>query len=240
MKPWVMISLGVAREFAGEPHFTTYRLAEPFVVGAQRVEGLGLRIFNYTPGFAPAGKTVIQVAFETEWDHWNDLRVKDRGAYEAEKARVAAEALRRLEAHYPGLSAQVEMIDVATPYTTWRYTLNWQGRVRGLAADRQPDDDGPAAHAARPDGLCHGRAVGHTGGRRADVLAFRSRCRAHLVQARREALHRGPVIEPAGRSDGAPLRFRRESGERSAERLRMTGRASFRSDSRRQPISCPN
>jgi phytoene desaturase len=39
--------------------------------------------------------------------------------------------LRRLETHYPGLSAQVEMTDVATPYTTWRYTLNWRGAYEG-------------------------------------------------------------------------------------------------------------
>ena len=130
-KPWVTISFGVAREFADEPHFTTYRLAEPFTVGPQPVEALGLRIFNYAPGFAPAGKTVIQPAFESAWDYWNDLRLKDRGGYEAEKARVAAEVLRRLEAHYPGLSAQVEMTDVATPYTTWRYTLNWQSSYEG-------------------------------------------------------------------------------------------------------------
>ena len=35
MKPWVMISFGVVREFPGEPHFTTYRLAEPFTVGTR-------------------------------------------------------------------------------------------------------------------------------------------------------------------------------------------------------------
>ena len=131
IKPWVMISFGVAREFAGEPHFTTYRLAEPFAVGMQRVETLGVRIFNYSSAFAPAGKTVIQPAFEAEWDYWNELRETDRGRYEAEKERVAAEALRRLETHYPGITSQVEMIDVATPYTTWRYTLNWQGAYEG-------------------------------------------------------------------------------------------------------------
>jgi phytoene desaturase len=131
IKPWVMISYGVAREFPGEPHFTTYRLAEPLTLGAQRIESLGLRIFNYAPTFAPAGKTVIQPAFETEWAYWNDLRAADRGRYEAEKERVAAEVLSRLEAHYPGLSTQVEMTDVATPYTTWRYTLNWKGAYEG-------------------------------------------------------------------------------------------------------------
>ncbi len=101
MKPWVMISFGVAREFPGEPHFTTYRLAEPFTVGAQRVESLGLRIFNYAPAFAPAGRTVIQPSFEAEWDYWNDLRAANRGQYEAEKERVAAEVLRRLERTTP-------------------------------------------------------------------------------------------------------------------------------------------
>ena len=130
IRPWTMISFGVAREFSGEPHFTMYRLQEPFAVGSQRIETLALRIFNYSPHFAPAGKTVIQPSFETEWDYWNALQA-DRPRYEAEKERVAAEVLRRLEAHYPGLSSQVEMTDVATPYTTWRYTRNWQGAYEG-------------------------------------------------------------------------------------------------------------
>ena len=173
IKPWVMISFGVAREFPGEPHFTTYRLAEPFTVGAQRVESLGLRIFNYAPTFAPAGKTVIQPAFETEWTYWNDLRAADRGRYEAEKERVAAEVLRRLEAHYPGLvdPGRDDRCGNAVHHLALHPQL--AGRVRGLAADRQPDDDGPAAHTARPGEFRHGRAVGDTGRRCADVPALR-------------------------------------------------------------------
>ena len=37
---------------------------------------------------------------------------------------VRDEVLARLERQYPGFTAQVELPDVATPYTTWRYTLN--------------------------------------------------------------------------------------------------------------------
>ena len=44
---------------------------------------------------------------------------------------MAAAVLARLEAHYPGLLSQVEMTDVATPYTTWRYTLNHRGACMG-------------------------------------------------------------------------------------------------------------
>ncbi len=37
----------------------------------------------------------------------------------------------RLEARYPGISPQVEMVDVATPYTWWRYTRNFRGAYMG-------------------------------------------------------------------------------------------------------------
>lgn len=56
---------------------------------------------------------------------------KDRPRYDAEKERVTAEILERLEAHYPGISSQVEVTDVATPYTTWRYTRNHKGASMG-------------------------------------------------------------------------------------------------------------
>ena len=132
MKPWVMISFGVARDVPGRAALHHV----PLSPSRSRSGPSGWRAWacassTTCPTFAPAGKTVIQPAFETEWTYWNDLRAADRDRYEAEKERVAAEVLSRLEAHYPGLSTQVEMTDVATPYTTWRYTLNWQGAYEG-------------------------------------------------------------------------------------------------------------
>jgi phytoene desaturase len=130
IRPMVMISYGVARAFAEEPWLSMIKLEKPFEVGREMIHGVALRIFNYSDRFAPAGKTVIQASFETEWDHWSNLR-QDLTAYSDEKERVAREVLERLEAHYPGISAQVEMTDVATPYTTWRYTLNRRGAYMG-------------------------------------------------------------------------------------------------------------
>ncbi len=129
--PLIMVSLGVAREFSGEPAFSMIRLQNPLEVGGRMVEGMMVRCFNYAPGFAPTGKTLLQVEFETEWDHWNLLR-SDPAAYRAEKERVAAEVVDRLERLYPGIRTQVEMTDVATPYTTWRHTLNYQGAYEGF------------------------------------------------------------------------------------------------------------
>ena len=130
IRPLVMVSFGVAREFKGEPYLSMVMLERPFTVGGQAIDWLMVRIFNYSERFAPPGKTVVQVSFETEWDFWNELR-NDRPCYDAEKERVAAEVLERLERHYPGISSQVEMTDVATPYTTWRYTLNHKGAYMG-------------------------------------------------------------------------------------------------------------
>jgi len=55
----------------------------------------------------------------------------DLARYEVEKKRLCADTLARLERHYPGITAQVDLTDVATPYTTWRYTLNHEGAFMG-------------------------------------------------------------------------------------------------------------
>jgi phytoene dehydrogenase-like protein len=130
IRPFVMVSYGVAQEFKDQPHLDIIMLERPITVGNHSAEGIMIRIFNYSDRFAPSGKTVVQAAFETEWEFWRELR-EDRARYDAEKERVAAELLERLEAHYPGLSSQVEMTDVATPYTTWRYTRNHKGTYMG-------------------------------------------------------------------------------------------------------------
>lgn len=131
IRPLVMVSFGMAREFEEEPWLTMVRLEEPFVVGPQSIGELILRIFNYSTQFAPPGKTVVQAAFETTWGHWRSLYEEEQEGYRAEKERVAAEVLRRLERHFPGISAQVEMTDVATPHTLWRYTRNHRGAYMG-------------------------------------------------------------------------------------------------------------
>jgi phytoene desaturase len=129
--PLLMVSYGVAQEFPDEPPFASIALEPPLTVGKKEVDAIFVRIFNYSPRFAPQGKTVVQVEFETRWEYWDDLQREDRDRYDAEKERVAAQVLQRLEAHYPGISSQAEVTDVATPYTFWRYTLNHRGAWEG-------------------------------------------------------------------------------------------------------------
>jgi phytoene desaturase len=125
--PSIMVSFGVAREFPETPPFNTIFLDRSLAVGGHNVDRVFLRIFNYSSKSASPGKTVVQVEFETEWDYWHNLRKEDHLLYKTEKERIAGEVLNVLEKLYPGISSQVEVTDVATPYTTWRYTRNHQG-----------------------------------------------------------------------------------------------------------------
>ncbi len=130
-EPLLMINYGVRRTFDDEPWMIIWRLANPITIARKPVDHLILRIFNYGSCFSPPGKTVLQVELETEWDYWKNLRVSNEALYREEKARIAQEILKLLEERYPGVSELVEVTDVATPYTTWRYTHNREGSYMG-------------------------------------------------------------------------------------------------------------
>jgi phytoene dehydrogenase-like protein len=124
-----MASFGVACQYEGQPPISMVSLARPIPAGPEKIDGMMFRIFQGPP-MAPAGKSVVVAAVETDFDAWWALK-DDQAAYEAEKARIAAELLDRLESHLPGISAAVEMTDVATPWTFWRITRNRRGAYEG-------------------------------------------------------------------------------------------------------------
>jgi len=130
-RPIVLINYGVDREFPAEPWFLLVKLAGKLSAGWISSDWLGVRLFNYSSAFAPAGKTVVQVMVETQWQPWLQAR-ENMEFYQAQKERLAAEVLAHLARLWPGMAGQVEMVDVATPYTTWRYTLNRQGAYEGF------------------------------------------------------------------------------------------------------------
>ncbi len=131
LRPLMTISFGVNRDFSNEPALSFVLLKKDMTIGNVVVDGFPLRFFNYGPDFSPPGKTVVQVLLITDWKYWNDLLQTDREKYEAAKKAITAETLARLEVHYPGITSQVEITDIATPYTTWRYTLNHEGAFMG-------------------------------------------------------------------------------------------------------------
>ena len=101
-------------------------MGRPITVTGQEHDRLDVEVFNFDPTLAPAGKTPVKVLFEASYRHWKELAA-DGARYEEEKARIADTVIEQLDQRFPGLAAQVEVIDVATPLTIERYTGNWRG-----------------------------------------------------------------------------------------------------------------
>jgi phytoene dehydrogenase-like protein len=74
--------------------------------------------------------------FESNYEYWKNL-YQERERYEAEKQHIAITVMGQLEKRFPGITEQVEMVDVATPMTYERFTGNWQGSMEGWMVTTQ-------------------------------------------------------------------------------------------------------
>lgn len=129
----IYVSLGVNKSFESLPKTVsgqTFRLKEPVKIADRTREWLPLHIFNQDPTLAPAGKTAITIMLESDYEYWKEL-AKDRKVYLGKKDEVAGIVIGQLGQLFPGISADIEVTDVATPLTFERYTGNWKGSFEG-------------------------------------------------------------------------------------------------------------
>jgi len=131
--PLLFVGLGVKRTFEDVPQTVSgisIPLKEPVEIGDKVWERIPVHIYNQDPTLAPEGKTSLVVMLPSEHKYWQEL-AQDTAAYEEKKEQVARILVSLLEQRFPGISDQVEMVDVATPLTFERYTGNWQGSFEG-------------------------------------------------------------------------------------------------------------
>lgn len=118
----------------------------PFEAGGRKVDRISVKGYEYEPGFAPAGKMVLQVnvpQFDKEYLYWKGLT---KEAYEDRKQETLREIQERLLMQFPTLRGHIEFLDGWTPITYERYCNAYHGaymsfitrkgvksfRVRGL------------------------------------------------------------------------------------------------------------
>jgi phytoene dehydrogenase-like protein len=138
------VSLGVNRDLSDAPHAMVLPLDPPATFAGERHERLYVQCFGFDPSMAPHRKSVIKALYGTSYGRWEELH-RTPEAYRLEKAAVLEATIDLLEQRFPGLKAQVEMSDVATPLTTRRYTGAGQGfpfsitdMALGLLTGRKP------------------------------------------------------------------------------------------------------
>ncbi len=130
---YLQVSLGVARDLRDQPASISRVLKTPFQVDPETaLKQVSFRIFHFDPTFAPAGKTAVTCLLPTRnFAYWAQLRQDDAEKYRAEKQRVAESVIDVLERKVPGVRAAIEVVDVATPASIFRYTGNWKGSMEG-------------------------------------------------------------------------------------------------------------
>ncbi len=126
------ISIGVKKSFDGYPHAINFSLHKPLVVDPKdKVNRIYAEIYNFDPNLAPAGKTPIIVTLPADYDYWANLRKEDVRKYNNEKKNLANDAIKILDEKLGNISDKIEVLDVATPITYFRYTNNWKGSFEG-------------------------------------------------------------------------------------------------------------
>jgi phytoene dehydrogenase-like protein len=118
-KPIVQVSFGISCPVETEYH--TYQVLAPGESIGRTIlaSGYGVSNYNHDPQITPEGKCVMKMLFDSPFELWEDLQGEE---YRAEKEKIAADAIEKLENLYPAVKGNIEVVDVATPLTDIRYT----------------------------------------------------------------------------------------------------------------------
>ncbi|MCK9614488.1 MAG: NAD(P)/FAD-dependent oxidoreductase [Candidatus Omnitrophica bacterium] len=79
---------------------------------------------------APQGKGTLLIMTFDSYKNWEGLTDEE---YRQKKKSLADKLIKRAEKLLPGLSQRIELMEVATPKTMYRYTLSPEGAIYGFA-----------------------------------------------------------------------------------------------------------
>ncbi|APU15627.1 MULTISPECIES: phytoene desaturase family protein [Actinoalloteichus] len=136
--------VGIEGDFhPDQMHSTTYLLSDEEAAelpGALQNSVVVQLRSQYSDGFAPEGKSVIHCTYFSDYSYWKTLRTSNRREYWAQKRRLADFVRNLLARRMPDLADRIELVDVATPATTNRYTGNYDGSILAWKAFSDADD----------------------------------------------------------------------------------------------------
>ncbi len=122
---FIQVSFGINKDLSGTPHAVKAETKHPFEIAGQLRDTLWYHHFAFDPTSAPNNKTALTVLYPSDLDWWEQIGYATE-RYEQEKEHILETTISQLEQFFPGIAAQVETSDVATPYSTLRFTHNWK------------------------------------------------------------------------------------------------------------------
>jgi phytoene dehydrogenase-like protein len=127
--PIVQVSFGINKDIRSGSPVEIWFKKDQMIGRTQTENGYSIMNYCFDPTMAPEGKTVIIFRYESPWDLWKDISDEE---YKTEKEKIEKDTRILIEKHYPGISSDIEVVDVATPITDVRYTGVWKGSYEGF------------------------------------------------------------------------------------------------------------
>jgi phytoene dehydrogenase-like protein len=127
--PIVQVSFGINKIIKSDTPLETWIIKDQIIGMTKTGNGYSIMNYSFDPTMAPAGKSVIVIRFDSPWELWNNI---DPDKYKNEKEKIEMDAVAILERRYPGISANIEVCNVATPVTDFNYTGVWKGSYEGF------------------------------------------------------------------------------------------------------------
>lgn len=126
----MQISLGINCDLSNEPHSVVVKLDNPITVGNITNTHVYFRHYSYDPIISSSNKSVITSLIKTDYEYWENL-YKNTEMYNLEKEKLCAGFIKIVEKRFPETKGKIEVTDVATPMTYYRYTDVWKGSWMG-------------------------------------------------------------------------------------------------------------
>lgn len=127
--PIVQVSFGINKIIDSDAPVETWMVKDQVIGRTKTDRGYSIMNYGFDHTMAPEGKSVIVMRYESPWELWKDINASE---YNNEKEQIGKDARILLEKRYPGISANIEVCDVATPLTDVEYTGVWKGSYEGF------------------------------------------------------------------------------------------------------------
>lgn len=121
------IAVDADTSFLGD---TTWFECDPYWAVGKVQKSILLKNFVTEPGYAPQGKNLFQtllVQYEEEFLRWEHLYLYDIEQYKAEKARLSAQIVQRIEQKFPHLQGKMQVVETVSPYSFYRFCGAYKG-----------------------------------------------------------------------------------------------------------------
>ena len=126
----MQVSLGIDCDLSDQPYNMAIKLDNPLIAGNTANTYLFFKHFCYDHIISNSGKSVITSIIRTDYEYWETL-YKNTEMYMLEKEKICMEFIKIIEGRFPQIKGKIQVADVATPVTYYRYTGVWQGSYMG-------------------------------------------------------------------------------------------------------------